>query len=170
MTKPFPEILSEESPEYMNQIKNREALSALSEEHEYILCASILSSAVYRDERLEFSHRWMDSNKDPLNVSKNISFKNSIYAEEKLEADCILCRAFKYGGTRSSEPQNLYLTSNYDNENSLIVLKEEGDHVYVDKHFKNIPLLITGKKMEHDQLFLNYTGNHEVREENPSVK
>ncbi|KAK7597805.1 hypothetical protein V9T40_010030 [Parthenolecanium corni] len=150
--------LSDESQEYVDQIKNRELLSTLSREQKFILCASILSSRVYRVEHLEFSTRWMDEGRDTLEYeSINVSFKTPAYTATTMTADCILCRAFKLGGKFTSKPQKLYLTLSYDNENSLIVLKKENTKFYLHKRFKNIPILMTLQtKIDYDTLFLNY--------------
>lgn len=154
----FSEALSDESQEYVDQIKNQDLLSTLSDEQKYILCASILSSPIYRSERLEFSMKWKEENKETMEyVSKYLSFKNPNYPEKSLKADCILCKAFKNGGRRNYYPKNLYLTSSFDDEHSVIVLKEEDNRSYVDKHFKNIPILmILQKEMDYDRLVLNF--------------
>lgn len=150
--------LREESPEYVDQITLRVDLLNLTRLQKFILCASILSSPVYRKERLEFSYDWMDATSDTLEyVTKDLSFTSTLHPKYKLTANCIPCQAFKDGTDLTSKTETLYITPTYDDQYSVVVLKEKDGAFYVDKSFRNIAILITlFEKMDYDKLFSNF--------------
>lgn len=124
----FPVTLREESPKYIEVIEKRDNLSNSSNLKKMVLCASILSTRTYRAENLEWSLYWsLDRLKEFAKTEKNIDYERktvrfktiSKASKEEIEADCILCQAFKDGTLEDSPTTNLYLTRTYENGDSL---------------------------------------------------
>lgn len=146
--------LRQESPEYVDLIEQRADLLVLSKFQKFILCALILSSPVYRKERLKFSlDGWITLG----HVTKELSLERMVHPKEPVKVECILCKALK-GTEQYSYSVNMYLTHTYDDKYSVIVLKEHNRRVYVDKYFKNIALLLTlFAQMDFVELIPTYT-------------
>lgn len=152
----FSATLREESREYAELIERRDNLSTLSKNQKLNVCACILSSPVYKQDRLEYSVDWINEiNKDVVLDYKEVHiFFDGL--KEKLKTESILCKAFENGEDPKSESTNMYLTRSYANGYSVIVLKEKNGGIFVDKYFKNIAELITvQEEMNSDKLFLN---------------
>lgn len=125
----------------------------------YTLCASTLSSPIYRKDRLEFSLDWMYETIDSgstLDYEEEVSFKSNP-AENKIKTDCILCVASEDATSENSKSIPLFLTRSYNDEYSVVVLKPERGRIFVDKYFKNIPILMTkGQDVDHGFLTLDF--------------
>lgn len=152
--------MKEESSEYVAEIEKRGILTILSDKQKQILCASVISSPVYRKDRLEFIVTWLGESQYSADFKiekKFVSYKNPDNTVGKLPVNCYLCKAIENEGKSNSKTRNLYLTSSYDDGFSIIVLKENEDGIFVDKYFKNIALIIAAREnMNYHHLFLNY--------------
>lgn len=148
------ETLRDESPAYVSLIEARDDLSSMTMWQRAVLCASLLSSPIYRAERLEYSSkRSLNPTSDFVYSEEPLSFSyHNEKGKKSLILDCFICKGFANGDDIKSKSTNLYITRSYDDQSSVYLLKSNVESVYLDKYFKKISVLTIAKN-----LFKNYS-------------
>lgn len=149
----FTETLRSESAGYIELVEKKDDISALTRWKKFILCASILSSPIYRDmfgsTRLEISKKWMVRSKSTLQYGRrNVFFSSEDFKEKLMNDDCMRCRGFEHFSHYDHQLwTNLCITRSFEDKNSVYVFQSaDDDMLLVSKYFKNISVLINAQE------------------------
>lgn len=142
----------------MKFIEKRDALSSLSVFRKLALCASILTSPIYRVDRLEFSLEWMEQNRYEMALgfeTNELTFTESV--SENLPFKGFICKGVVNTDTRDSDSTSLFITQAYDDKDSVYVVEHKDEYFILSKYFRNIPLLINhNERLDEGLLYANY--------------
>lgn len=150
----FAEELRLESPTYVRLIEDKDHLSLMTIWQRAVLCASVLSSPIYREERLEYSTKWISDHANDLIFVEELlpfTYSNQKGKKSALICDCIICKGFTNGDYEKSESTDLCITRSYDNHSSLYVIKLHRNFNFLDKYFRRMAILTNAR-----ELFKNY--------------
>lgn len=145
----FAGALEKESAEYIELVEKKDNLFSLTKWQKIMLCSTILTTPVYRNDRLEHTAHWIDHDESNLEYEKKkLLFKSTDaakYAKEDFYADVFHCKGYiNAKDSDSSASTDLYATRTYDDKDSIIVSEEDNDgRIYlVGKYFKHVPVLM----------------------------
>lgn len=100
-----------------------------------------MSSPIYREERLEYSLKWAETENNPAVEAIPLAFKNSEFLGN-MESPSIICKGYEDADDKNSHSINLYLSPTYDNKESVYVAKEKDGGPFLSRYFTKVPILI----------------------------
>lgn len=138
----FAGVIERESPAYNRLIQTKFGLSEMLKWQQYVLCESVVSSPIYRQEGYELITKPPIVHPQSLiPTRKPLAFRHREYTHENLIFECIICKVTRLI-KNIKMITNLYVTQSYDNEESVYVLKVEKDGIILDKYFSRVPVLM----------------------------